>query len=121
MVKIQIETNPELAEDTGILSPDAPLDEQVIHALRKVYDPELPVNVYDLGLIYGLNVENGHADVTMTLTAPTCPVADMIVQDVQKAVEGVDGINKADVNLVWTPKWTKERMSLAAKIEVGFI
>ena len=104
------------------LKEDASLREKVIHAIRHVQDPEIPLNVYDLGLIYGVDVtENGNANITMTLTAPNCPVADEIVADVQKHVADVPEVKKADVKLVFDPPWDKSKMSDAAKLELGLL
>jgi FeS assembly SUF system protein len=96
------------------------LSDQVVAALRRVHDPEIPVNIYDLGLIYALDVsETGSVHVAMTLTAPNCPVADQIVADVRAAVSGVDGVQAADVQLVWQPAWSPERMSEIARLELA--
>ena len=104
------------------LKENASLKEKVIHAIRHVNDPEIPLNVYDLGLIYGVDVtQDGEADITMTLTAPNCPVADEIVADVQKHVANVPEIAKADVKLVFDPPWDKSKMSDAAKLELGLL
>lgn len=97
-----------------------PLDEQVIAALKKVYDPEIPVNIYDLGLIYEISVnEQGVAAITMTLTAPGCPVAQTFPGIVAAAVKQIADITDATVELVWEPPWTQERMTEAAKLELG--
>ena len=120
MVKVVLQTPKKLQQDTGAAPANATVDEKVIHALRQVYDPELPVNVYDLGLIYELKVEGEIAHITMTLTAPNCPVADKIPQDVAAAARSVKGITYADVKLVWDPKWTRDKMSDAARLELGF-
>lgn len=104
------------------LKENATLKDKVIHAIRHVLDPEIPLNVYDLGLIYDVQVsDDGEADVTMTLTAPNCPVADEIVADVQKHVAAVNEIKKADVKLVFEPAWHKGMMSDAAKLELGLL
>ncbi len=104
------------------LAEGASMDKKVIHAIRHVFDPEIPLNVYDLGLIYSVDfVEENHVIVTMTLTAPNCPVADDIVRDVQQHVAQVDGIEKAEVNLVFDPPWDKSKMSDAAKLELGLL
>lgn len=97
--------------------------EKVIEALRTVYDPELPVNLYDLGLIYDIDVdpETSAVYVQMTLTAPGCPVAGTLPREVQKKIESVPGIPKAVVELVWDPPWTKDRMSEAALLELGLL
>lgn len=93
------------------------LEERVIAALKTVYDPELPVNIYDLGLIYETKVdaESGRVDVKMTLTAPACPVAGTMPGMVAEAVRKVEGVKEADVELVWDPPWTQDRMSEEAR------
>jgi len=96
------------------------LREQVITALRGVYDPELPVNIYDLGLIYGLEVDpEGSVTIRMTLTAPGCPVAQTFPGFVEHAVRQVDGVSDARVELVWDPPWCQDQMSEAARLELG--
>ncbi len=96
------------------------LKEAVIAALREVYDPEIPVNIYDLGLIYDVIIdENQHVDIKMTLTSPGCPVAQTFPGTVERAVNEVDGINDCTVELVWEPPWDQDRMSEAAKLELG--
>jgi FeS assembly SUF system protein len=96
--------------------------ERVIDALRTVYDPEIPVNLYDLGLIYDIDVaDEGAVRVRMTLTAPGCPVAGTLPLEVQKKVESVEGVRDAAVELVWDPPWTKDRMSEAALLELGLL
>lgn len=98
------------------------LKEEIISALKMVYDPEIPVNIYDLGLIYDLNIDNeGHVDVLMTLTAPGCPVAGSMPGWVKDAVENVLGVTSADVELAWEPPWTQEMMSMRAKLELNMI
>ena len=92
------------------------LEQRVIAALRTVYDPEIPVNIYDLGLIYGLAISDaGVVDLRMTLTAPGCPVAQSFPDVVRETLEGVPGVNEARVELVWDPPWSRERMSEAAR------
>ncbi len=99
----------------------AELREQVIDALREVYDPELPVNIYDLGLIYTCEVDaQGRVVVEMTLTAPGCPVAQTFPYSVECAVRAVPGVSQAHVELVWEPPWTQERMSETARLQLGF-
>ena len=89
---------------------------------KTVFDPEIPVNVYDLGLIYRIEVEeNGNVQIDMTLTAPNCPAADFIMEDVRQKVESVEGVNTASVNLVFEPEWDKDMMSEEAKLELGFL
>ena len=93
----------------------------LIKALREVHDPEIPVNIYDLGLIYDLGVdEQGVAQVRMTLTAPNCPMADVILAQVLAKVKTVEGVTDADVELVWDPTWDSSMMSDAAKLELEF-
>lgn len=97
------------------------LPDQVTAALKSVYDPEIPVNIVDLGLIYGVAVnENGEAHIRMTLTAPSCPVAETIPGQVESAARTVPGITAVNVELVWDPPWDRSRMSDAAKIALGF-
>lgn len=99
---------------------DTSLEARVIKALRSVYDPEIPVNIYELGLIYKLAVgEDGAVAIDMTLTTPNCPVADVLPTQVKQRVEAVEGVTRADVKLVWDPPWTKERMSERAMLELG--
>ncbi|MBQ8672894.1 MAG: DUF59 domain-containing protein [Bacteroides sp.] len=98
------------------------IEEKIVTVLKTVYDPEIPVNVYDLGLIYKIDVaENGETTIDMTLTAPNCPAADFIMEDVRQKVEAIEGIPSATVNLVFEPEWDKEMMSEEAKLELGFL
>lgn len=99
------------------------LRERIVAALRNVYDPEIPVNIYDLGLIYALEIDEsgGRAHVLMTLTAPGCPVAQTFPGTVQDAVRAVEGVNDAQVELVWEPPWGPDRMSEAAKLQLGML
>ncbi len=93
----------------------------IIEMLKEVYDPEIPVNIYDLGLVYSIEVdEDGMANVLMTLTAPGCPVADMIVQNVYENVISVEGVTDANIELTFEPAWDKSMMSEEAKLELGF-
>lgn len=93
---------------------------EIIEAIRTVYDPELPVNVYDLGLIYQIDVdEDGAANIQMTLTTPACPVAGSLPGDVQKRVAAIPGITDVNVELVWDPPWSPERMSDAARLQLN--
>lgn len=90
--------------------------------LRTVYDPEIPVNIYDLGLIYLIDIDDDkNLKVDMTLTAPNCPAAEFIMEDVRMKLEGIDGIKSVDLNLVFEPEWNKEMMSEEAKLELGFL
>jgi FeS assembly SUF system protein len=103
-------------------APQSALEEQVVAALRNVYDPEIPVNIYDLGLIYALDVDAaGVVNIAMTLTAPGCPVAQTFPGTVECAVKCVPGVSDAHVELVWDPPWTKERMTEAAQLQLGLI
>ena len=99
------------------------IQERVIEVLRTVYDPEIPVNIYDLGLIYRieLNDAGDELSVDMTLTAPNCPAADFILEDVRQKLEGISGLSKVDVPLVFEPEWNKDMMSEEAKMELGFL
>jgi FeS assembly SUF system protein len=99
-----------------------PLEQKVIQALRTVYDPEIPVNIYDLGLVYELDVDaSGAVTLRMTLTAPGCPVAQTFPGTVELAVKSVPGVTDARVELVWDPPWSREKMSEAARLELGMI
>lgn len=99
------------------------LEARVIDALKTVYDPEIPVNIYELGLIYGLEVDplGNHADIQMTLTAPGCPVAGSMPEWVENAVRHSAGVESVAVDLVWEPPWTPERMSMRAKLELNMV
>ena len=97
------------------------LKNAIIDQIKTVFDPEIPVNIYDLGLIYEINVdEKGQAEVIMTLTSPACPVAGSLPGEVEEVVMGVDGVEDAVVELVFEPPWDKEMMSEEAKFELGF-
>ena len=99
-----------------------PLHDAVVAALRTVHDPEIPVNIHDLGLIYALDLapETNDLRISMTLTAPNCPMAEVIVQDVKTKAAAVEGIGAVTVDLVWEPKWNPDLMSEAAKLELEF-
>ena len=102
--------------------PGGALYEGVVEALKDIFDPEIPVNIYDLGLIYGVEVtDDGHAVVTMTLTTPHCPVAESMPQEVELRVEAVPGIRDAEVNLVWEPAWSPATMTDEARLELGML
>lgn len=101
--------------------PDGELYEAVIEALKEIYDPEIPVNIYDLGLIYNVEINNGHAMVSMTLTTPHCPVAESMPGEVELRVGAVPGIGDAEVNLVWEPAWTPANMTDEARLELGML
>ena len=93
----------------------------MIEALRTVYDPEIPVNIYELGLIYGVDVAaDGNVTITMTLTSPACPAAQSMPAEIEEKVRAIDGVTDVKVDVVWDPPWTPERMSEAAQLELGF-
>ena len=124
-LRAQVERNPDYLE--GFLNPPpAPIEtggivDEVVAALRQIFDPEIPVNIYDLGLIYNVEVADGHAVVTMTLTTPHCPVAETMPGEVELRVMSVPGIASAEVNLVWDPAWDPGKMSDEAKLEMGML
>ena len=99
----------------------AQLEERIVMALKTVYDPEIPVDIYELGLIYGIDISEEH-DVTvrMTLTSPSCPAAEAIPPEVEEKVLSVEGVKSAKAEIVWEPTWTKEMMSEVAKLQLGF-
>lgn len=97
-------------------------EEAIVAMLKTVYDPEIPVNVYDLGLIYNIEVDDEkNVRIDMTLTAPNCPATDFILEDVRMKIESVDDVNNVEVNLVFEPEWDKDMMSEEAKLELGFL
>ena len=95
------------------------IKDKIINEIKKIYDPELPVNIYDLGLIYDINVSGRSAEIKMTLTTPNCPVAESLPKEVKEGVMQVDGIDNVNLHLVWDPPWTKDMMSDAAKLELN--
>lgn len=98
------------------------LEARAVEVLRTVYDPEIPVNIYDLGLIYGIDATaSGRIQVRMTLTSPMCPVAGSLPGDVQRRLEGLDGVAAVSVDLVWDPPWSAERLSEAARLQLGLM
>jgi FeS assembly SUF system protein len=104
----------------GVAADQRELEEKVIAALQTVYDPEIPLNIYDLGLIYRLAIDAANSvKVEMTLTAPGCPVAGDIVAEVKRKVEAIPEVPRVQVELVWDPPWTRERLSEAARLELG--
>ncbi|MEA4841077.1 MAG: iron-sulfur cluster assembly protein [Bacteroidales bacterium] len=97
-------------------------EEAIVRMLKTVYDPEIPINVYDLGMIYKIEVtEEGDVFLEMTLTAPNCPAADFIMEDVRMKVESIEGIKNVTINLVFEPAWDKDMMTEEAKLELGFL
>ncbi len=98
------------------------LEEKIVSMLKTVYDPEIPVNIYDLGLIYRIEVKEENAvEVDMTLTAPNCPAADFLMEDVKQKIESIPEVSKLDLNLVFEPEWSQELMTEEAKLELGFL
>ena len=97
------------------------IEERIVDVLKTVYDPEIPVNIYDLGMIYTIDLQDdGTLNIDMTFTAPSCPAADFILEDVRTKLEGVEGVKTANVNLVFEPAWDQSMMSEEARIELGF-
>lgn len=120
--RITIETPPETAADVGGWSIGSSLHDKLVHQLRTVMDPELPVNIYDLGLIYNLDISpTNEVNIRMTLTAPNCPVAGEFPAMVQEAVMKVPGITGCKVQLVFDPPWDKSKLSEAVKLELGLL
>ncbi len=97
------------------------LEEKIVKMLKTVYDPEIPVNVYDLGLIYNIETNDGNVDVEMTLTSPNCPAADFIVEDIKMKLESIEGVKKLEVNIVFEPEWDRDMMSEEAMLELGML
>ena len=98
------------------------IEEKIVQMLRTVYDPEIPVNVYDLGLIYNIDVDDEkNVSIEMTLTAPNCPAADFIIQDIRIKIESIEEVKSVDIKLVFEPEWDKDMMSEEAKLELGFL
>ena len=95
------------------------LKEKIIEEIKKIYDPEIPVNIYELGLIYNVSVQDKNVSVKMTLTTPNCPVAESLPKEVKDSIMNVDGVEKVDLDLVWDPPWDKSMMSEAAKLELN--
>jgi FeS assembly SUF system protein len=123
----QGETPPFALEGPGTGAPTDPvppetLKERVTQSLRTVYDPEIPLNIHDLGLIYGVDVTpEGDVHVRMTLTAPGCPVAGALVQEVHDRCREIPGVRRAKTELVWDPPWTRDRLSMEARLELGLL
>ena len=98
------------------------LEEKVVDMLRTVYDPEIPVDIYSLGLVYKIDIDDaGNLTVDMTLTAPNCPMADFRMEDVRMKLESIEGIESVTVNIVFEPEWTQDMMSEEAKLELGLL
>ena len=97
------------------------IEERIVDVLKTVYDPEIPVDIWNLGMIYKIDVqEDGTVDVDMTFTAPSCPAADFILEDVRTKIESVDGVTGANINLVFDPVWDQSMRSAEARVELGF-
>ena len=97
-------------------------EEKIVTMLKTVYDPEIPVNIYDLGLIYKVDIDEEHnVRIDMTLTAPNCPAADFILEDVRQKIESIEGVKSVEVNLVFEPEWDRDMMTEAAKLELGML
>lgn len=115
-------TSQDVATDNAAASPNEALKNDVIAAISEVFDPEIPVNIYELGLIYEVNIgDEGKVDLVMTLTSPHCPVAEILPGQVKSRVELVEGVNEVGLELTWEPAWTPGNMSEAAKLELGFM
>ncbi|MBQ3538310.1 MAG: SUF system Fe-S cluster assembly protein [Bacteroidaceae bacterium] len=98
------------------------IEEKIVEMIKTVYDPEIPVNIYDLGLIYRIEVQDDNSvEIDMTLTAPNCPAADFMMEDVRQKVESVEGIGEVKLNLVFEPEWSQDLMTEEAKLELGFL
>ncbi len=98
------------------------LENRIVEAIRSCYDPEIPVNIYDLGMIYGVEIDDdANANVKMTLTSPNCPVAESLPIEVERKVQSVEGVSKASVEVVWEPPWNMGMMTEAAKLELGML
>ena len=106
------------------MSPEEKLaiEEKVVKMLKTVFDPEIPVDIYNLGLIYAIDLDDeGNLHIDMTLTAPNCPAADFIIDDARIKLESIEGIKSVDIRIVFEPEWTKDMMSEAAKLDLGFL
>lgn len=98
------------------------IEEKIVTMLKTVYDPEIPVNIYDLGLIYKVDIDDErNVRIDMTLTAPNCPAADFILEDVRQKIESIDGVKSVEVNLVFEPEWDRDMMTEEAKLELGML
>jgi FeS assembly SUF system protein len=107
-----------MSQNENILS----LEVEIVNTLKNIYDPEIPVNIYDLGLIYDIETdEQQHVKITMTLTAPNCPVADVLPNEIKEKVESIPGVAGADINLVFDPPWNQSMMSEEALFELGML
>jgi FeS assembly SUF system protein len=105
----------------SVVPDDAPLQEKIIAALRNIYDPELPVNIYDLGLVYSIDIKGRDVDVVMTLTSPNCPVAGSMPAQVECAIKALDEVDNVCVELTWDPPWDSDRLSDEVKLTLGLL
>ena len=98
------------------------MEENIVRMLKTVYDPEIPVDIYSLGLIYAIDVDDdGNVKIDMTLTAPSCPASDFLMEDIRMKLESIDGVKNVDVQLVFEPEWNQDMMTEEAKLELGFL
>lgn len=98
------------------------IEQEIVKMLQTVFDPEIPVDIYNLGLVYGIDVDsNGVVKIDMTLTAPSCPASDFLMEDIRMKIESIEGVNSVEVNLVFEPEWNQDMMSDEAKLELGFL
>ncbi len=97
------------------------IEEKVVEMLKTVYDPEIPIDIYALGLVYGIDVDGTTVNITMTLTAPSCPAGDFMVEDIKQKVESIDGVETCNVEIVFEPEWNQDMMTEEAKLELGFL
>jgi len=125
---LEQDKNEETADDEGAKKAAIPpaskdeLEERIVEALREIYDPEIPVNIYEMGLIYGIDIDDDwNVKVTMTLTTPHCPVAESMPGEVELKVNSVEGVNGTEVSLVWEPAWDMSNMSDEARLELGLL
>lgn len=120
-INIQDKINELIPKKNDLLDKEA-MEQEIIGALKTCYDPEIPVDVYELGLIYGIKIDDkANVELDMTLTAPGCPVAESLPIEVRTKVETVPNVRSANVNLVWQPPWDKDMMSMEAKFKLGFM
>ena len=113
-------TEAAVAETTEAAAGEESIEDRITAAIKTVYDPEIPVDIYELGLIYGVDVkDDGHVDVKMTLTSPSCPAAGILPGEVEMKMKGVEGVESAEVEIVWDPVWNPSMMSEAAQLELG--
>ena len=109
-------TNYDMAENEFLQ-----IEEKVVEMLKTVYDPEIPIDIYALGLVYGIDVDGSNVNITMTLTAPSCPAGDFMVEDIKQKVESIDGVDNCNVEIVFEPEWNQDMMTEEAKLELGFL